>query len=79
MSIAPFVFGALSAVYGVVNVVFAFVPPPPWLYLTLGPDRRTRALLAFLPDAPREKAGRVLYGVACLALAAMILGIPLLL
>jgi|GEM_PF-2986844 len=65
----------VTTLYGLANVVFAFVPAPSWLEPRLGPDRRTRRLLSFLPADALEKTGRVIYGVACLALAALLFGL----
>lgn len=70
---AGIIFGALLTLYGVANMIFAFVPAPPALERFLGPDRRTRGLLFFVPDSKIESVGRLVYGLACLLLPAIIL------
>lgn len=67
-----FVFAALLTLYGLANLLFAFVPPPEALVRFLGPDRRTRGLLFFVPDARLESVGRFVYGLACLFIPAII-------
>jgi hypothetical protein len=65
----PLVAAVLVGAYGLVNLVFTFVPAPPGLARVLGPDRRTRGLLFFVPDAALERVGRFVYGLVTLALA----------
>ena len=50
--------------YPGITMVFAFVPPPAGLVRFLGPDRRTRGLLFFVPDDKLESIGRFVFGVA---------------
>ena len=69
MNPLPIIVAALVTLYAIANIVFAFLPAPAWLEPRLGPDRRTRGLLFFLPDAAVEKVGRALYGGICLAFA----------
>ncbi len=65
-------FAVLLTLYGLANMVFAFVPAPPALERFLGPDRRTRGLLFFVPDSKLESVGRFVYGLASLFVPAII-------
>lgn len=66
-------FAVLLTLYGLANMLFAFVPAPDGFVRFLGPDRRTRGLLFFVPDAKLESVGRFVYGLACLLIPAIIL------
>lgn len=70
-------FAVFMTVYGLANLVFAFIQPPAGIVRFLGPDRRTRGLLFFVPDDKLESIGRFVYGLACLFIPAILLYVQL--
>ena len=65
-------FAVFLTLYGFANMAFAFLPAPPAIARFLGPDRRTRGLLFFVPDDKVESIGRFVYGLACLFIPAIL-------
>lgn len=71
MNPLPLIISLLMTVYGAANIVFAFLNAPAWLERRLGPDRRTRRMLGFLPEPSMQTTGRIVYGVVILVFAGM--------
>jgi hypothetical protein len=64
----PWLFLALMTVYGILSLVFAFVPPPERFRSLF----KVPAIFVFLPDRWVMPAGRIALGVGSLALVGYI-------